>query len=110
MGIACFIVALCFGTSAFILSTVSVSCVGFCVDIKHYEAGVALQQEGLLKEAIAEYDQAIRLAPKFTSAYNNRGAAYNDSGQPERAIQDFDVAIRLDPSMSTLTGTGATLT
>ena len=97
MGIACFIVALCFGTSAFILSTVSESCVGFCVDIKHYEAGVALQQEGLLKEAIAEYDQAIRLAPKFTSAYNNRGAAYNDSGQPERAIQDFDVAIRLDP-------------
>ena len=29
----------------------------------HFEAGVALQQKGHLEEAIAEYDEAIRLDP-----------------------------------------------
>ena len=62
-----------------------------------FEAGVALHQEGRLEEAIAAYDEAIRLDPQDAAAYNNRGNAYGDLGQPEKAIQDLDEAIRLDP-------------
>ena len=94
MALVCFILAVSFGISAFgvraILGDLSEA-------RKHYNAGVALGIEGRLEEAIAEYDEAIRLNPQYTLAYNARGAAYNDSGQPEKAIPDFDEAIRLNP-------------
>jgi tetratricopeptide (TPR) repeat protein len=48
--------------------------------------------------AIADYDQAIRLDPKYAVAYNNRGSAYQDKGDNDRAIADHDTAIRLDPT------------
>jgi tetratricopeptide (TPR) repeat protein len=63
----------------------------------HYNAGVELQEQGRQREAIAEYDEAIRLDPEYTEAYNNRGSAYAGLGQYQRAIQDFDEAIRLNP-------------
>ena len=66
----------------------------------HYNAGVKLMDQGKLKEAIAEYDEAIRLNPKYALAYNNRGSAYYELGQYERAIQDFDEAIRLNPEFA----------
>jgi len=64
---------------------------------EHYNAGVKLVSQGKLKEAIAEYDEAIRLEPYLAPAYINRGIAYARLGQHQRAIQDFDEAIRLDP-------------
>ena len=49
-------------------------------------------------EAIAEYDEAIRLlSPELAEAYSNRGMVYLNLGQYERAIQDFDQAIHLQP-------------
>ena len=48
---------------------------------KHYNAGVDLQEQGRLEEAIAEYDEAIRLNPQDTDASVNRGVAYRDLGQ-----------------------------
>ena len=41
--------------------------------------------------------EAIRLNPKYTNAYINRGHAYGYLGQYERAIQDYDEAIQIDP-------------
>ena len=35
-----------------------------------------------IDRAIADYDQAIRLNPRFAIAYNNRGNAYDDKGDP----------------------------
>jgi tetratricopeptide (TPR) repeat protein/MFS family permease len=63
----------------------------------HYEAGLKLESEGKLREAIAEYDEAIRLEPYLAPAYNNRGVAYSRLGQIERAVPDYDEAIRLNP-------------
>src|SRR5262249_9688760 len=48
--------------------------------------------------AIADYDEALKRDPKFTLAYNNRGAAYEAKGDLERAIADLEQAIRLDPN------------
>ena len=64
------------------------------------ESGVELHQQGLLAEAIAEYDQAIRLNPLLAPAYLNRGVAYRKSGELHRAIEDYDEAIRLDPQLA----------
>lgn len=46
--------------------------------------------------AIADYDEAIKLAPKNPRAYNNRGTSRADSGEADPAIADFSEAIRQD--------------
>ena len=63
----------------------------------HFVAGIELPEQRQLEEAIAGYDGAIRLNPKYVDSYNNRGSAYNNLGQYQRAIQDLDVAIPLNP-------------
>jgi tetratricopeptide (TPR) repeat protein len=49
------------------------------------------------EQAIADYDQAIALDPKYAAAYNNRGAAYYAQGEYKLAIADFSKAIELAP-------------
>ena len=51
--------------------------------------------------AIADYDAALKLDPKFQRAYNNRGAAGRQKGDRARALQDYAEAVRLDPSDKT---------
>jgi tetratricopeptide (TPR) repeat protein len=49
-------------------------------------------------QAIADYTQAIRIAPNYVDAYNQRGSAYINKGDEDRAIADFTQVIRLDPN------------
>ena len=49
------------------------------------------------QEAIADFDEAIRLQPDYAYAYANRGNAKVNLGQYQEAIADFDEAIRLQP-------------
>ena len=80
---------------------VSSGCGGDVAEAKRLnEAGVRLYDQGQLEEAIAEYDEAIRLDPQASGHYNNRGLAYYDLNEYRRAIEDYDEAIRLDPSAS----------
>ena len=46
--------------------------------------------------AIADYSQAINLAPSSSSLYRDRGEAYNSKGENDQALADFNMAIRLD--------------
>src|SRR5262249_47557919 len=59
--------------------------------------GLAYIKTGDYDRAIRDYDEAIRLDPKFVRAYEERGAAYSWKGDYDRAIRDYDEAIRLDP-------------
>lgn len=52
--------------------------------------------QGDREKAIADYDEAIRLAPTAV-AFINRGNAWLGIGDNDRAIADYDKAIRLDP-------------
>ena len=52
-------------------------------------------------KAIADYNEAIRLDPKYAVAYNNRGAAWCAKKEYDKAIADYDEAIRLDPKYAT---------
>jgi len=58
-----------------------------------------LPRYGRIRRAIADYNEAIRLNPKYAGAYNLRGRAYHDKGDNDRAIGDYDEAIRLDPKL-----------
>jgi len=49
------------------------------------------------QKAIAHYDEAIRVDPKFANPYIGRGNAYQSKNDYDRAIADYDEAIRLDP-------------
>ena len=54
-------------------------------------------KKGDIDRAIADYNESIRLDPKYALAYNNRGWAYYDKGDIDRAFADYNEAIRLDP-------------
>ena len=84
---------------AVVLFFVLSACGGLSEAEQRHSAGVEHQLEGRLDEAVAEYDEAIRLDPRYAKAYGNRGVVYTALGQHQRAIQDFDEAIRLDPQL-----------
>jgi len=47
-------------------------------------------------KAIADYTKAIRIDPKFASAYSNRGSAYGMKGEYDKAIADYTKAMELN--------------
>ena len=51
-------------------------------------------------KAIADYDKAIELDPKFAAAYNGRGNAWYVKQEYDKAIADYDKAIELDPKLA----------
>ena len=50
------------------------------------------------EEAIADYDETIRLDPNNAEAYRVRAAAKFEIGRYEQAVADYDQAIRLNPN------------
>jgi tetratricopeptide (TPR) repeat protein len=54
--------------------------------------------KGDLEGALADANEAVRLDPQNTMAFNNRGFVYSFMDDPERALADFNQSIRLDPS------------
>jgi tetratricopeptide (TPR) repeat protein len=65
--------------------------------VAHNNLGLALSEEGIIKEAMVHYNEAIRLKPDYVPAYINRGIAYVEFGQYQMAIEDYNKAIRLKP-------------
>ena len=57
----------------------------------------ALDDEGKTEEAIAHYNESIRLKPNYDDAYYNRGIAYAKLGQYQMAVGDLNNTIRLKP-------------
>ena len=52
-------------------------------------------------DAIADFDEAIKLNPNNAGTYNNRGMVKNKLGDYAGAIADFDEVIKLDPNYIT---------
>src|SRR5260370_19111528 len=60
--------------------------------------GAILMNLRRYEEALAAYEQAIRLDPNFARAYNGKGLTLNSLKRYEEAIAAFEQAIRLDPN------------
>ena len=48
-------------------------------------------------EALASFDRALALEPRFADALNNRGNALRDLDRPAQALASFDQALALEP-------------
>jgi len=67
-------------------------------DSEYYvKFGIANGESGNLNGAIKAFSEAIKIDPKMTSAYINRGEAYRLQHQLDEAIADYTQAIQLDP-------------
>jgi tetratricopeptide (TPR) repeat protein len=59
--------------------------------------GLELQKTGQFDRALADYNEAIRLDPKYDSAINRRCYLRSIIGQLQLALADCNVALRLSP-------------
>lgn len=62
-----------------------------------FARGYLFQQIEAWEEAIADYEKAIKLAPKFAEAYNNAAIVLLKLKQDEKAFTYFDTALALNP-------------
>jgi len=56
---------------------------------------VPTEKKGDPDKAIADYTEAIRLNPKYATAYYGRGYAYGQKGETAKAEADFAQAKKL---------------
>lgn len=66
--------------------------------LAHTDKGLALFAKNKFAQAIAEYDEAIRLYPALAVAHNNLGSAYYALARYTEAVEAFRQALRLDPA------------
>ena len=61
--------------------------------------GSVCVDKGEYDEAIAYFNRVIRMNPKNSDAYGNRGIAWHKKGEYDKAIADYSESIRLNPNV-----------
>ena len=51
----------------------------------------------MYEEALAAYDECLRIDPKYVDAWNNKGIALKDLRRYEEALAAYDECLRIDP-------------
>jgi Tfp pilus assembly protein PilF len=64
---------------------------------KHVEFGIAVAQRGLWREAIFQWERAIKVDPTYASAHNNLAIAYEHEGDLDKARASYEKALELEP-------------
>src|SRR5262245_9522436 len=62
-----------------------------------FQSAQAKEAQGDLEGAILDYSKAIRLSPRYTAAYNNRGNSRRKNKDYDGAMEDYLKALELDP-------------
>jgi Tfp pilus assembly protein PilF len=64
-----------------------------------YREGCLLEADGDLDGAIAAYERALRLNPRYAKAQNNLGATLQKQGRVDEALHAFERALALDAEL-----------
>ena len=89
--------------------------------VEHYTRSIALKRtadtyqhraiahydQGDYPEAVADFDEALKLKPQSAEALNNRAWTYYKAGDADRALEDANRAIQLDGSKAYIWDTRA---
>ena len=59
--------------------------------------GNSFLKKGQFDQAIAYFNRAIEINPRYDTAYNNRGFVYYIKGQYDKAIADCTKVIEINP-------------
>src|SRR6516165_7971774 len=59
--------------------------------------GDEYRRKGDYDRALADHDEALRIAPNYAGVYFDRAFTWKSKGDIDRAIADFGEAIRIDP-------------
>ena len=62
--------------------------------------GVACQLQGKVEDAVASYEQALRLRPDFAAVHNNLGALHVARGRWGEATASYRRALELQPNLA----------
>jgi tetratricopeptide (TPR) repeat protein len=65
--------------------------------LAHLNLGEALQEQNRQAEALAEYQEVLRISPSRVEAYNNISRILNDQGKPAAALEYSQAALQLNP-------------
>jgi len=60
--------------------------------------GHTMFQQGRTEEAVAQFDQALRIHPDQAEAHYNLGVALAQQGRAQEAIAEYREALRIDPT------------
>jgi tetratricopeptide (TPR) repeat protein len=64
---------------------------------RHYERGRTLKQDGKLREAVAEFEAALRIEPRYYRALTALGDIWLREGDHRRAAAAASFALQVDP-------------
>ena len=65
-----------------------------------FNFGVVLQKAGQPMDAVAAYEKAITLNPRYLEAYGNLGNVLRETGNLSGAVSAYQQALRLNPSQA----------
>ena len=70
--------------------------------LAHLNLGEALQEQQRPAEALAQYQEVLKLSPARQEAYNNIARILSDEGRPDAALEYSRTAVRLNPRSPSL--------
>jgi predicted O-linked N-acetylglucosamine transferase (SPINDLY family) len=66
----------------------------------HFQRGLALVQNGDYVQAVASFQEAVRLRPESAAAHNNLGNVFVEQGRPADAVKSFRQALLYRPDFA----------
>jgi tetratricopeptide (TPR) repeat protein len=66
----------------------------------HHYLGILLSEKHLYDEAVAEFEQALRLIPENPFTHYEFGTVLSDKGDLRRAVDQFEHVLRLKPDFA----------
>jgi tetratricopeptide (TPR) repeat protein len=68
--------------------------------VGYYDLGHALFQKGQVEEAMALYEKAVEINPRFAKAHNNLGLALFQQGEIDEAMVHYRKALEINPDFA----------